>query len=114
MLLRLSPTDPEPLYRQISTQVQRALQTGELNVGDRLPPVRELGASLQVNMHTVRQAYTELQRLGLIEMRPGRGVTVLGTGDRHTLRQLASQLVKEARRVGLTTQELIHLIEEHQ
>jgi DNA-binding LacI/PurR family transcriptional regulator len=49
---------------------------GQATVGDRLPPVRDLADELGVNMHTVRAAYQELSRAGLVTSRPGAGTVV--------------------------------------
>ncbi len=109
----VNPLDDTPLYRQLSGQARRAIGDGNLRRGERLPPVRELADSLGINLHTVRQAYAELQREGLVEMRRGRGVTVVADGPLARVNDLARQLRDEGRRVGMTTTDLIRLLEAH-
>jgi DNA-binding transcriptional regulator YhcF (GntR family) len=113
MLLTLDDQDPSPLYEQIAAAVRRALTTGELATGERLPPARALAASLGVNMHTVLRAYGELASDGLIAIRRGRGVTVLaGAPDRAGLHGMIRALSAEARRLGVEREELITMIRE--
>ena len=66
------------LEAQISRQVAYLIASGDLGVGDRLPPIRGLAATLGVNLHTVRAAYERLAEGGLVEMTRGRGTTVVG------------------------------------
>ncbi len=61
-----------PVYRQIVDQVRFQVAAGTLKVGAELPSTRALGADHGVNPMTVSRAYTELERLGVIERRPGK------------------------------------------
>ncbi len=65
-----------PLYAQIRDGVRSAVLTGALAPGMRLPPERELAASLGVNRTTTMRAYRELAADGVVEARPGRGTVV--------------------------------------
>lgn len=58
--------DAGPIYRQVASAVQRAIQRGILRAGEQLPSARELADQLQVNRHTVRAAYEELLAEGWI------------------------------------------------
>lgn len=92
------------LAEQIAVQVRAAVVSEELVPGQRLPPARELATSLRVNMHTVLRAYQQLRDEGLIEMRQGRGAFVRNDASALSLRvgELATQLVAEARKLGLS------------
>jgi len=114
MLIRVDGASKTPLYEQIVSQLRRAISSGELSVGDRLPPGRELAESLDVNMHTVLRAYGELRDEGILEMRRGRGVTVTAAAkENNRLRELASQLAEEARRHGIKQAEVLTLVKEY-
>ncbi|MBW0094364.1 GntR family transcriptional regulator, partial [Pseudonocardia sp. KRD-188] len=84
---------------------------GEL-AGERLPPARELAASLDVSIHTVLAGYQQLRDDGLIELRRGRGATVRAGADdgRAGVVDLARQLVEAARRIDLGEEELVELV----
>jgi LacI family transcriptional regulator len=66
-----------PLATQIAQQIRWLITGGQIPAGRLLPPVRSLAANLDINQHTVRAAYQQLARDGLVEARPGRGTVVL-------------------------------------
>ena len=114
MLLRVDERSGVPLYEQIAAGLRRAVADGDVAAGDRLPSAKQLAASLDVNMHTVLKSYSRLRDEGVVEMRRGRGVTVTGQGaDRAELADLAEQLVTRARRAGLSSGEIIEMLEVH-
>ena len=65
--------DNEPIYLQIIELIKRAIATGDLMPGDKLPSVREMSSSLGVNPNTLQRAYGELERLGITYTRRGMG-----------------------------------------
>lgn len=68
---------PVPLHHQVYVDLRAALDAGELKVGERLPPERELARMYGCSLITVRRALDELSREGRLERRQGRGTTVL-------------------------------------
>lgn len=66
----------EPVYLQIRNRISHLIQTGKLQPGDRLPSIRALAESTQVNKLTVIEAYSMLEADGLIYARPGAGYFV--------------------------------------
>jgi GntR family transcriptional regulator len=105
-----------PPYLQIVQQVRQALRMGLLDVGDRLPAVREVVAATAVNPNTVLKAYRDLEREGLIEARPGHGTFVLkrppgpppGTISR--LGRSLARWVRQARQAGLDDESIESLL----
>ncbi|MFK7987671.1 MAG: GntR family transcriptional regulator [Sandaracinaceae bacterium] len=65
-----------PLYRQIADGVRGLIANGALAVGETLPSVRKLGASLGVNLNTVAKAYRILADEQVVVMKQGRPATV--------------------------------------
>lgn len=49
---------------------------GTLEIGERLPTVRELAVALRVSPRAVERAYAELERRGVVSQRPGEGIFV--------------------------------------
>ena len=78
-----------PAYLQLVQQVKQALRLGVLQVGDRLPTVREVASSIAINPNTVLKAYGELEHDGLIVSRPGQGTFIVGTLDGPSLKSQA-------------------------
>jgi GntR family transcriptional regulator len=76
---RLDSASGVPTYLQLVHQVEHALRLGYLKVGDQLPKVRDVVASLAINPNTVSKAYRELETKGLIVGRPGQGTFILAT-----------------------------------
>jgi GntR family transcriptional regulator len=72
----ISQTDPRPLYLQVMEQVQRRVAVGDLPPGTELPSIRQLASELQVSVITIKRAYLELERDGVITTRQGKGSVV--------------------------------------
>ncbi len=77
MLIPLERGGREPVFRQIVEYLRRAIESGRLPAGARLPPIRELARTLGVNRETAAAAYRELAARGLAESGVGRGTFVL-------------------------------------
>jgi GntR family transcriptional regulator len=112
---RIDRTSPVPIYHQIAEALRNAIATGELTADDRLPPVRTAAEEWGVNLHTVRKAYGELAREGLVRIRGARGTTVAaGEPGAVPARELdtflASWLGSAHERFGLTQVQLGQLL----
>jgi GntR family transcriptional regulator len=101
---RIDGRSAVPPYLQIVQQVRQALRMGVLEVGDKLPTVREVVAATAVNPNTVLKAYRDLEREGLVQARAGHGTFVLNRPpgpppDRMTTVIQTRGLAKQFRRV---------------
>ena len=67
---------PKPVYLQIRDRLSRLIKSRTLQPGERLPSVRSLAESVQVNKMTVVEAYSVLEADGLISARRGSGYFV--------------------------------------
>jgi GntR family transcriptional regulator len=104
---------PELLQHQIARCVRQGVASGELTVGERLPPAVELATALSVDRNTVLTAYRQLRDEGLLEFRRGRGARIASTlTEPAPVTQAAQELVAVARRHGLGRTDLIRLIEQ--
>ena len=68
---------PAPLAAQIAGFYARAIAEGRMRVGDRLPPIREVAATLDVTRATVQEGYRQLAERGLVAGTVGRGTVVV-------------------------------------
>ena len=112
MIVSLDTTDARPIYVQIMDEVRRAIALGTLTVDEPLPSVRQLARDLRINPNTVSQAYRELERLGVVEGRPGQGTFVIkarisAAQRRELVRTVAARAIRDARRYGLDPEDVI-------
>lgn len=112
--LFVDDASPVPVYAQLSEQLLGALARGEAMAGDRLPSVRDVAAALALNPNTVNRAYAELERLGAVETRRGRGTFV---SDRRVKRapaprlaELAEPFVARARALGYAGRQIVRTV----
>jgi DNA-binding FadR family transcriptional regulator len=77
-----SAVESRRLYRQVADQIRSMIATGELAVGQRLPPERELAEKLAVSRPTIREALIVLEVEGLVHIRMGSGIYV---ARKHTI-----------------------------
>ena len=116
-MISLNYRDARPIYEQVKDGLRKLIVTGAMTPDERLPSVRALATQLAINPNTIQRAYTELESEGYIYSIPGKGSFV--SGDRHAedarrkdLEQKLRQVVTELRYLGVTTEELVTLLEE--
>jgi GntR family transcriptional regulator len=94
-------TSRERLQDQIASCVRRGVASGELNVGEQLPPAAELAA------------YRQLRDDGVLEFRRGRGARVASAGPAlSSVTEAAQKLIATANEHGLGKNDLIRIIKE--
>lgn len=113
MRVSVDVDSPLPVFAQLVSQVRAAVQSGQLQPGDSLPPIRQLAADLQINPNTVAKAYGVLERDAIIETRGRHGSFVHREGRKHSYTELTSraaqvlsQAVARLRDFGLTDSEI--------
>jgi DNA-binding transcriptional MocR family regulator len=74
--------DDTPLYQVIAAPIERAIGSGALRPGDRLPSVRQLSQQHAVSLSTALQAYRWLENRGAVQARPKSGYYVAQAGAR--------------------------------
>jgi GntR family transcriptional regulator len=110
LAIQIDRDDPALLHEQVAAEIRRAIADGEAKPGDRLPPARHLAAVMGVNTNTVLRALRALRDEGLLEMRPRRGISVVGTPAESVVRGKVAELVQLARRQGYTRADLLQMI----
>ena len=108
----ISPAAPGALYQQIVAGFKREIGEGRLAGGIALPSFRLLAEQLLVSIITVRRAYEELEREGIIYRRQGLGTFVAADGRERSCaakREHAEALIRlaiqEAVEAGLSAAE---------
>ena len=108
-----------PIYRQVMRQITDAIAGGRLRPGDKLTSQRELAEQLVIAPLTVKKAYDELEREGLIRTERGRGTFVTTSAlpldpheQRERLRDPARRLLSRAHLGGVSFEDIVHLLDE--
>jgi len=112
----ISPAAPGTLYEQIVDRLKREISEGRVKPGAALPSFRALAEELLVSVITVKRAYEELEREGIIYRRQGLGTFVADHGhDRsreaklNTAQELFHEAAREAAEAGLKPAEILEL-----
>jgi len=93
----LPSVEPQRLYRQIAEQLRTRIVDGEFTPGSRMPAERDLAQQLGVSRPSVREALIALEVEGVIDVRTGSGIYVLGS-----VRARATQAARPRRRQRTT------------
>ena len=107
-----------PTYQQIMEKLTEQIVSGQLNAGDKVPPVRELAAQAGVNPNTMQRALQELESRGLLQAQrtAGRTVTADDTALQALRRRragtLAAEFLHQMQALGLTEAEIETLLRE--
>lgn len=116
--LFLSASDGTPMYQQVIDQITARVAAGDWPAGTALPSIRELASASQVSVITVKRAYHELERSGVIVTQHGKGSFVAESQEapralqRAELRQHLQALLACAERLGLSRDELRQLLDQ--
>ena len=110
----LDASSSVPPFEQLRAQVAARAASGELPAGTRLPTVRALAGELGLAVNTVAKAYRALEDDGVVTTEGRRGTFVAATtaGTGADARAAAAAYVVQARRLGLTLPEAVHLVEQ--
>jgi len=116
LFIALSPSHPDPMYKQVTDQVKDAIAAGDLKPNERLPSVRELSEALNVSAITIKRAYQDLETEGYILTRAGLGSFVAEV-DRDALRNRKldelrtemTRIVRTAAKFGIAAEDIVAL-----
>ena len=67
------PVKTKKVYEEIIGQIKKLIVDGKLQPGDKLLSERELSEKLNVSRASVREAFSALEMMGIIAIRPGEG-----------------------------------------
>lgn len=117
MNIIISNTSEKPIYQQLFEQISAQILKGEMKKGYILPPIRQAAKELNISIITVKKAWEELERSGLIYTVTGKGCFVADLPQAEILQKrdkmLMDQLYKDMeyyKSYGLTLEEIIELL----
>jgi GntR family transcriptional regulator len=94
------PAAPTPKYWNVRQAVEELIRVNGLRPGDRLPTEPELAQRLAVSRGTIRRAFDDLEREGVVSRQPGRGTFVANRRMMRPLSELTS-FTEHLRSLGL-------------
>src|ERR1700722_11025052 len=114
----ISQSDKRPIYLQIMEQIKQRISVGDWTEGQLIPSISQLAVDLQVSVITIKRAYLELEREGVIVTQQGKGSRVASTPGlgaklrEQELEQHMEQATRIAALLGLRQKELEHRLRE--
>ena len=117
MNITILSSSEKPIYQQIFEQISAQILNGDLDGGYSLPSIRQAALELRISVITVKKAWEELERCGLINTVPGKGCFVVKFSSEEMLRlrneMVMKQMASDAsyyKSFGLTIEEVIELL----
>ena len=107
-----------PIYLQVANAIKRDIVTGKLDLGAKLPSVRELAVAYTINPNTVSRVYRELEMEDVCFTRRGMGTFVTQDPEnvKNMKREMAGTLIYEflegMKQLGFTQEEAIKVLEQ--
>jgi len=101
------------MYLQVISQVKQRVAVGDWQPGQKIPSIRGLAVALKISVITIKRAYLELEREGIIITRQGKGSVIAERpqlGEDLRGKELDEHLSKAARLgalLGLDQEQLV-------
>ncbi|GAA5116369.1 GntR family transcriptional regulator [Alloalcanivorax gelatiniphagus] len=108
--LAVDPASDVAPFEQVREAIRDGVDSGALEPGHRLPPVRALADDLGLAANTVARAYKELEALGVVETRGRAGTFVAGAGVPRSLREASSTYAATVRALGVPDAEAVEAV----
>jgi len=115
----ISNTSDKPIYQQLFDQISAQIIKGNLKSDDMLPSIRTVSKELRISVITVKKAWEDLERHGLIYTMVGRGcfIATLTKSERSDKRneiaiKKLSKDIAYYKELGLSLSEITNLIKQ--
>ncbi len=115
--INLSSRSDKPIYQQLYEQLCSQILNRELEKDFSLPPIRTVAKELRISIITVKKAWEELERSGLIYSIAGKGCFISDLSNVELINKrngiIRSQMVKDIRfykNLGIELEEIVELI----
>ena len=106
-----------PIYEQIERQIKEMIVSGKLKEGEMLPSIRVLAADSKISVITVKRAYEDLEKEGMIYSVQGKGFYVDNPDLQYMqekktlgLEEKLGSWVDEAKASGMSRQEALDML----
>lgn len=106
--LKILPSSAVPIFQQIADGIRGSVAAGIYRPGDPIPSIRAQAIKLLINPNTIKRAYDELEREGLIYSRKGLGMFVTERAS-DVARASTEALVRDTLAQGIAIGRSAHL-----
>ncbi|MGM0903143.1 GntR family transcriptional regulator [Mesobacillus maritimus] len=116
-MFELDTRSRKPIYEQLVDKLKELIINEVLKPDEQLPSVRTLAQQITVNPNTIQKAYRELENQGFIYSQKGKGSFVNPSSHTRDTEKIVAvkaeleRLILEALYLGVSTEELILLVE---
>lgn len=94
MNILISTLSQTPIYEQIQNQIKEMVLSGKLEANTQLPSIRLMAKDLKVGIITVKRAYEELEKEGIVVNLQGRGCFVADI-NRDKIKEIHIEMLRE-------------------
>jgi DNA-binding transcriptional regulator YhcF (GntR family) len=101
--------DRQSIYWQIAERICEEILQGKWREGERIPSVRDLAISLQVNPHTILRSYEYLQNKHIISNKRGLGYSVAPLGKEQIMAYRKDRFIESDLPLLFATLELLNM-----
>ena len=116
-MINLDYQNRTPIYEQIVEQIERYIAFGVLKPKEQIQSIRELAASLGINPNTVKKAYDELEKRGVIITISTKGTFVAEKTDVVIERKIKNKIkeiqeaLRELEKLGVNKENVLKMID---
>jgi len=118
--ISISNNADTPIYKQIYDQISGQILRGELDSDETLPSIRAIALELRISVITIKKAWEELEKDGLIYTVLGKGCFIASVSAKKLQNkrdEFAQDKIKKDikyyKELGLSRDELIRLVNDH-
>jgi GntR family transcriptional repressor for pyruvate dehydrogenase complex len=92
--MEINPISSKRIYQSVIEQFIALIKSGKVKIGAKLPPERNLAELFRVSRASIREAFSAMEIIGLIEVRPGDGSYVTDLNIAPFLNTIAPLFIK--------------------
>lgn len=115
-MINLDYQNRMPIYEQIISEIEKYVALGILKPQDQLMSIREMATSLGINPNTVKKAYAELEKKGVIITISTKGSfiadninKIVDTKVEEKISEIRN-IIKELEKLGIKKEDVINRI----
>jgi GntR family transcriptional regulator len=106
-------TSKVPIFEQVKNQLKKYIEIGIYAPNDKLPSLRELASSLNVNPNTIERAFSELEKDGYIYSLNKKGFYVSESFQTQSKKEILTSIQNEillAKKANISYKEINSII----